>query len=112
MEGMLRLPARLIAILFLAAAAHAGAIELIYPNGLAIDRLGNLFISDIGTHRILKLDGEGKFSVFAGSGEAGFAGDGGPALAARLSSPMDLLFDADGNLLIADTFNHRIRKID
>jgi sugar lactone lactonase YvrE len=85
---------------------------LFYPNGLALDRDGNLFISDVGTHQILKLDRDGRLTVIAGTGEAGFDGDGGPATAAKLSSPADMAFDADGNLLIADTFNHRIRRID
>lgn len=85
---------------------------LIYPSGLALDHHGNLFISDIGTHRILKLDRHGKLTTIAAAGEPGFAGDGGPAVAAQLSSPTDLAFDVNGNLLVADTFNHRIRRID
>src|SRR4051794_25351350 len=85
---------------------------LVYPNGLALDRDGNLFISDIGTHQIVKLGKEGKLALVAGTGEAGFAGDGGPARGAQLAAPMDLAFDADGNLLIADTFTHRTRRID
>jgi len=88
------------------------AIRLVYPNGLALDFQGNLYISDIGTHRILKLDREHRLSVIAGTGESGFAGDGGSALSAALNSPHDIAFDRDGNLLIADTFNHRIRRID
>ena len=48
----------------------------------------------------------------AGTGEGGFSGDGGPATKARLNAPHDLAFDTEGNLLIADTFNHRIRRID
>jgi sugar lactone lactonase YvrE len=87
-------------------------VELVYPNGLALDRAGDLYISDIGTHRVLKLDRSARLTIVAGTGEAGFSGDGGPAAAAQLASPMDLAFDADGNLLIADTFNHRIRRVD
>src|SRR5687768_830218 len=85
---------------------------LVYPNGLALDRDGSLFISDIGTHRVLKLEEGGSLTVVAGSGEGGFGGDGGPATKAKLSAPSDLAFDADGNLLIADSYNHRIRRID
>jgi DNA-binding beta-propeller fold protein YncE len=51
-------------------------------------------------------------STVAGTGEQGFAGDGGPAVAAVLNNPFDLAFDADGNLIFSDTFNHRIRRID
>jgi DNA-binding beta-propeller fold protein YncE len=86
--------------------------QLIYPNGLAIDSTGNLFISDIATHQILKLDKRGALTIIAGTGEGGFGGDGGPATAAQLHAPHDITFDKDGNLLIADTFNHRIRRID
>jgi sugar lactone lactonase YvrE len=82
------------------------------PNGLASDNAGGVYISDIGTHRIVKRDARGRLSVIAGSGEAGFSGDGGPALKAQLNAPHDLVFDAEGNLLIADTGNQRIRKID
>lgn len=94
------------------AVEQAPEIVLVYPNGLALDRDGILFISDVGTHRVLKLEKNGKLSAIAGTGEAGFSGDGGPAAAARLAAPTDLAFDADGNLLIADAFNHRIRRID
>jgi sugar lactone lactonase YvrE len=86
--------------------------RLIYPNGLALDRSGNLFISDIGTHQVLRLDSHGRLSVIAGTGESGFSGDGGPAHTARLAAPSDLVVDGDGNLLVADAFNHRIRRID
>ena len=94
------------------AADDPAAPQLGYPNGLALDREGNLFISDIGAHRVFKLDRAGKLTVIAGDGSAGFSGDNGPATAARLSAPFDLAFDPDGNLLVADTFNHRVRRID
>ena len=87
-------------------------IKLIYPNGLALDDKGNLFISDIGAHRIVKLTRQGRLIAVAGTGESGFSGDGGPATKAQLSSPHDLAFDAAGNLFIADSGNHRIRRID
>lgn len=87
-------------------------LKLLYPNGLALDGQGDLFIADIGAHCIFKLDQRGRLTVVAGTGEAGFNGDGGPARLARLRSPHDLLFDAQGNLLVADTGNQRIRQID
>ncbi len=91
---------------------RSSAINLIYPNGLALNDEGDLIISDIGANRVLKLDRRGRLTVIAGTGEGGFGGDGGPATEALLSAPHDLAFDSEGNLLIADTFNHRIRRID
>jgi sugar lactone lactonase YvrE len=112
---MLKLGALIFSLILLLsrfAPAAETKIELIYPNGLAVDSTGNLLITDIAKHQILKLDKGGTLSVVAGSGEGGFGGDGGPAVAAQLHAPHDITFDNDGNLLIADTFNHRIRRID
>src|SRR5437773_2623248 len=54
----------------------------------------------------------GTITAFAGTGEKGFAGDGGPATKAQLNQPFDVAFDRAGNLYFSDTFNHRIRKVD
>lgn len=94
------------------ASKKSSATNLIYPNGLALDDNGDLYISDIGAHHVLKLDRRGRLTVIAGTGEGGFGGDGGPATKARLFAPHDLAFDSEGDLLIADTFNHRIRRVD
>jgi sugar lactone lactonase YvrE len=109
----------LVAVPFSVAPQHTHAqqkqsipIRLIYPNGLALDDKGDLYISDIGAHRVFRLDPQGRLSVIAGTGEGGFSGDGGPATEAQLNAPHALAFDAEGNLLIADSFNHRIRRID
>lgn len=82
------------------------------PNGLALNAKGELFISDIGAHQVFKLANHGRLTVIAGTGEDGFSGDGGLATKAQLHAPHDLLFDAAGDLLIADTENQRIRRID
>src|SRR5687767_5124376 len=74
------------------------SVKLIYPNGLAFDANGDLHISDIGAHRVLKLDRRGRLTVVAGTGEGGFSGDGGPATKARLFAPHDLGFDSAGDL--------------
>lgn len=111
-------PHWLIGILLISLAASAWqsdkskSLRLFYPNGLALSKNGDLYISDIGTHRILKLTRQGRLVAIAGTGESGFSGDGGLATKAQLSTPHDLLFDAAGNLLIADTGNQRIRRID
>jgi uncharacterized protein (TIGR03437 family) len=81
------------------------------PVSLAIDSLGNLFIGE-DAGRILKVDGAtGTISWFAGKGTAGFSGDGLPALSAAFH-PDDLTVDSRGNLLIADSVNRRVLRID
>ncbi|HWP56219.1 MAG TPA: hypothetical protein VN476_18950 [Pyrinomonadaceae bacterium] len=83
------------------------------PEGLTVNALGELFIADTGNNLIRKVDAAGVITTIAGSGGGGgFSGDGGPAIRAELHSPMALAFDLRGNLYFADTFNHRIRKID
>ena len=86
--------------------------QLRSPFGLAVDAAGNLFVADGLNHRIRKVDAAGTITTVTGSGEPGFAGDGGPATDAQLSRPYDVAVDAAGNLFVADGFNHRIRKID
>jgi len=87
-------------------------LKLFYPNGLALDDQGDLYISDIGTHRILKLDRLGRLTVIAGTGEGGFGGDGKEALAAELNTPQKIAVAKDGSVFIADRANHRVRKVD
>ena len=82
------------------------------PFGVAVDRNDNVYIADTGNHRIRKVDSRGMISTVAGSGDGGFQGDGGAATAARLSSPRAVVVDSQGNLIIADTLNHRVRKVD
>ena len=81
------------------------------PTGVAVDAAGNLYIADSGNHRIRKVTPAGTISTFAGNGTAGFAGDGGPATNANLNGPTGVAVDAAGNLYIADSGNHRIRKV-
>ena len=105
----------LICAFAVAAAGEQNALSRITleaPNGLAIDARGDLYISDIAAHSVFRRDRRGRLTRVAGTGEAGFGGDGGPASSAQLNAPHDLLFDATGNLLIADSANHRIRRVD
>lgn len=85
--------------------------QLSFPTGLAVDSHGNLFIADTENHRIRKLGPDGIIITVAGTGAPGFSGDGGPAAQAQLNEPWGLALDIQDNLYIADTFNHRVRKM-
>ena len=85
--------------------------EVDRPSGLAVDRDGNVYVSDEAENLVRKVDRHGRISTVAGTGAAGFGGDGGPALQARLSGPAGLAVDRHGNLLIADADNGRIRLV-
>ena len=87
----------------------ATSARLNSPRGVAVDGSGNLYIADTGNHRIRKVDTSGNISTTAG---AGASGDGGAATSATLSFPEGVALDGSGNLYIADSFNHRIRKVD
>ena len=89
----------------------ATAAQLDTPADVALDGAGNLYIVDNNNHRIRKVDSAGNISTVAGTGTAGFSGDGGAAMAALLNHPVGVALDALGNLYIADQLNHRIRKI-
>ncbi|WP_055631872.1 NHL repeat-containing protein [Streptomyces griseoruber] len=82
-----------------------------HPGGLVIDGEGNLLISDTYNHRVRAVHPDGRVSTVAGTGVRGFGGDGGPAAEALLNHPMGLVIDGKGNLLIAETQNHRIRAV-
>ncbi|MBZ5580784.1 MAG: hypothetical protein LAQ30_01025 [Acidobacteriia bacterium] len=89
----------------------AASAQLNAPGGVAVDKSNNLYIADTGNQRIRKVAPDGTISTFAGSGTAGSGGDGGPAASAQLNAPAGLAVDASGNLYIADSGNHRIRKV-
>ncbi len=82
------------------------------PTGLAIGFADSLFIADTGNNVIRQLGPDGAIHTVAGTGEAGYRGDPGPALSAVLHAPAGLAFDDEGNLYIADTLNQRVRRID
>jgi cysteine-rich repeat protein len=91
----------------------ATSAQLSRPGGVVVDGLGNLFIADTGNHRIRRVEAStGVITTVAGTGVAGSSGDGGPATSAQLTEPAGLAVDGLGNLFIADTGNHRIRRVD
>jgi poly(3-hydroxybutyrate) depolymerase/sugar lactone lactonase YvrE len=89
----------------------AGESELSFPTGLAVDSTGNLFVADTQNHRVRMVSADGTITTVVGTGNAGFAGDGSPAILAQLSAPRGLALDSQGNLFIADAANHRVRKV-
>jgi hypothetical protein len=117
----------------------ATSARLCEPSGVAVDASGNLFIAEHGRHRVRMVTSAGTITTVAGTGQAGFAGDGGPAVAAQLNFPISVLVDnAPGarppstnancgpgtprreggciafgapRLYIADVGNHRVRMV-
>lgn len=90
---------------------YATAGELNYPNGIAIDGSGNLYITDAGNYVIRKVSTSGIISTIAGNGVYGYSGDSGPATLAKLANPFGIAVDGSGNVYFADQANNRIRKI-
>jgi large repetitive protein len=95
----------------------ATSADLETPSGVVLDGTGNMYIADGGHNKIrivappVSPATAGIIHTFAGSGDAGFSGDGGSAAAANLNSPTGIALDGAGNLYIADTGNNRIRKV-
>ncbi len=85
--------------------------ELANIGAIAFDASGNMYIGDFGNNRIRKVDTSGTITTVAGTGTAGFSGDGGPATSAQLDQPRSLAFDGSGNMYIADSANNRVRRV-
>ena len=83
------------------------------PFDIGFDPAGNLYFSDTFNHRIRRVDARtGIIATVAGSGEAGYVGDGGPAIQAAFNEPYGIAVDRSGNIYVADRHNHRVRRID
>ncbi|MFJ4336535.1 RICIN domain-containing protein [Streptomyces sp. NPDC088915] len=89
----------------------ATSAQLNRPQALAVNGAGDLYIADSGNHRIRKVAVDGRISTVAGTGTAGFGGDGEQATLAQLNSPLGVMADGTGALYIADSSNHRVRKV-
>src|SRR4051794_28210806 len=89
----------------------ATSADFTQPSGVAVDQSGNLYIADHQAHRVRKVNTSGIITTLAGTGTAGFSGDGGPANAAMLRDPYGVAVDSSGNVYISDRANFRIRKV-
>ncbi len=89
---------------------QATSAQLYKPWGVAVDAQGSVYVADYYNHRVRKISG-GIITTVAGTGAAGYSGDGGQATSAQLNYPADVAVDAQGNLYISDYYNHRIRKV-
>ncbi|MBM4002846.1 MAG: hypothetical protein FJ295_06090 [Planctomycetes bacterium] len=87
-------------------------VNLGQPFGVEIGPRGDLFVTEVGNHRIWRLERESqKISVVAGTGAIGYAGDGGPAVEAAMNEPYEVRFDEQGNLFEVEMRNHVVRRI-
>jgi len=89
----------------------ANEAEIFNPCHLAEDSTGALLIADSGNRRVRRVSLDGVIDTIVGTGEAGFAGDGGRAIEAQLGFPSAIAVDRDDNVFIADFTNHRIRRL-
>jgi trimeric autotransporter adhesin len=80
------------------------------PGGIAVDASGNLFIADSGNQRV-RMVSNGMITTIAGTGTAGFSGDGGPATNAEVYNPSGIAIDAEGKIYVSDSSNGRIRLL-
>jgi DNA-binding beta-propeller fold protein YncE len=93
-------------------AGPATSACLKFPQGVATDAKGNVYVADTQNHRVRKIDPHGRITTFAGNGNKGYCGDGGPAIDACLYYPMAVAVDSHGNVFIDDQSNFAIRKVD
>ncbi|MCU1230482.1 MAG: repeat containing protein, partial [Acidobacteria bacterium] len=83
------------------------------PRGVALDRAGNIYFTERFAGRVRRVDAStGRITTIAGTGAAGFSGDGGAATSASLNQPRGLVVDDAGNVFIADHDNNRVRRVD
>jgi len=87
------------------------AAAIYNPDAVFKDASGNLYIAATGANAVYKIDSTGKLTTVAGTGTAGFSGEGGPATSAQLDAPTDVFVDGSGNIFIADANNNVIREV-
>ena len=89
----------------------ATSAQLMQPRNVTLDGAGSLYISDFGANQVYTVASDGTLTLVAGTGVAGFSGDGTSALLAQLNAPAGLAIDSAGELYIADSSNNRVRKV-
>jgi hypothetical protein len=89
----------------------ASQASLDSPQGLAVGSDGSIVIADPADNRVRRISADGRIETIAGTGKAGYSGDGGPATAARLDYPTGVAAEGDGSVLIADDGNLRVRRV-
>ena len=82
------------------------------PFGVARGPDGALYVCDMGNHRVRRIGPEGTITTVAGTGRAGYSGDGGPATGAELNEPYEVRFDGAGNMYFVEMRNHVVRRVD
>lgn len=90
----------------------ATATQFKGPSGLAVAPDGTIIVSEVYGERVRRIDPSGTVTTLAGTGKAGFSGDGGPANVAQVNTPSGVAVLPDGSVAFADSFNHRVRKVD
>ena len=90
----------------------ATAAQLNGPTRVAVTRAGAVLVADRFNHRLREIQPGGAITTLAGTGTAGFSGDGGAATVAQVNGPLGVAVTAGGDVLLGDTFNHRVRLID
>ncbi len=91
---------------------HPANLAYLRAMDLTVDRAGDIYVSDTDNQRIRRIDRAGSIHTIAGTGVRGYFGDGGPAIQAQLNWPRGIAVDAAGNVYVADSENHRVRRID
>ena len=89
----------------------AASAQLNQPSGLAVDATGNLYVADFGNSRVRKISIHGVITTVAGTGTAGYSGDGGQATSGQLDTPTGLAVDAAGNFYISSFSSGYVRKV-